>query len=221
MDPGRNDLVAATADLLRAGGTPAVTVDAVAQACGLPPAAVGSHFVSRQALVDAGQLARLHQVVVQGTVALGNAVEGASTPTEFRQAVDDHVAWLFGPEARDLAAERAEVVVFALTRPSLRDDLADVLDGEADTLVAILEVGRHKGWVRPAADLWAVAATLAALATGRVAVDASGDPTSTRRWTQPLREVVHRELFGQPPPRSGASRTSLSRDQPGRGVTTR
>jgi AcrR family transcriptional regulator len=221
MDPGRNDLVAATAELLRSGGTPAVTVDAVAQACGLPPAAVGGHFVSRQALVDAGQLARLHQVVVEVTAALGNAVEGAATPTEFRHAVDDHMAWLFGPEARDLAAERTEVVVYTRTRPALHDGLVEVLDGEVDTLVAILEVGRHKGWVRPAADLWAVAATLMALATGRVAVDAGGDPTSTRRWTQPLREVVHRELFGQPPPRRGASRTSLSRDRPGRGVAAR
>jgi AcrR family transcriptional regulator len=212
MDPGRNDLVAAAADLLRAGGAPAVTVDAVAQACGLPPKAVGRHFASRQALVDAGQLARLQQVVTQGTAALGHATERAATPAAFRQAVDDHVTWLVGPDTRDLVAERVEMVVYATARPPLRDGLAEVLDEEAVAVVAILEAGRHRGWVRPAADLWGVAATLAVLATGRVAVDASGDEARTRRWDQPLREVVHRELFGQPPLRRGASRTSLSRD---------
>jgi AcrR family transcriptional regulator len=175
--------VEAVADRLLAEDETLIRIPEICEATGVNYGSVYHHFGSREGLIDAAYLHLFEQtarVDVDKMVAISKS---AKSQDEFfrglRQVLRASIA---DPGREQRRQMRVRILAAALTRPELKEMIAEIQDGVTSDLTEMVTTGQQNGWFRNDLDAQAIAVMFQVVVIGRVLDDVATTPLTEEQW---------------------------------------
>ena len=195
LHPTARALVATTVAIIEANGPQSVTIDKVLDASGISRGSLYHHFGDFPSLVDHALLSIFRRYADAAVVELNAALEELNSLESFRDGIHAIHAMNNTPEAARTRVIRTWAVAQALVRPSLRDLLAEHQMGYNAALLAIIERGKERGWLRTEVDASSLALLVQAYSFGTSLDELTDDHVDRAAYANLLDEVMVRTMF--------------------------
>jgi AcrR family transcriptional regulator len=196
--PTRERLIAAAMDQIEADGEAGVRVDQVAQAAGVTKASLYHFFGDRDGLVVAAQAERYRIALRDGMDSQTTAVRACRSRDEFEELVRNWMLWTFSDAAIERRRVRVDVLGSSVSRPRLREQLAQTDREVCHELAELMLIAHDKGWIDMPFDLDAAAMWWFGMLNGRYLVEHEHGAERLAGWDAVATEATVRIVFGNP-----------------------
>lgn len=177
-------------------GEVGIRVEAVARAAGVAKPTLYHFYGDREGLIEAAQCERYRRTLAYGVVDQFEIIRHCRSSEEFQALVRAWMGSLGDQAGEERRRIRTEVLGSSVSRPGLRERIAEIEHAAAQALAEVLAYAQGLGWVRPELDLHTAAVWWFGMMNGRYLVespDSAFDPTA---WDALATETVVRLLFG-------------------------
>jgi len=195
-------LLEATIAAIEESGEAGVRIDRICDDAHVAKASLYHSFGDRDGLVAAAQAERYRRAVRGQIDEYVLSIRQCHTRDEFAQLLRDWVTGL--TDERGVARRRIRVDVLgsSVSRPSLRDQLAEVDQQVAREVAALLLIAHDRGWINMPFDLETAAMWWYGMLNGRYMLEHTADPARLAEWDRIATTAMLAVVFTDNPPTS-------------------
>lgn len=183
---------------IESDGEAGVRVDQVAQAAGVTKASLYHFFGDRDGLVIAAQAERYRLALRDGMDSQTSAVRACKTREDFEALVRSWMSYTFTPDGMERRRVRVDVLGSSVSRPELREQLAETDRQVCHELAELLLIAHDRGWIDMPFDLDAAAMWWFGMLNGRFLVEHEHGAERLAGWNVVATEATVRIVFGNP-----------------------
>lgn len=199
----RERLIEAAITIIETEGEHGLRLNQVAETVGIATPSIFHFFTDRESLVEAALAEMYWRVLAYGSEYTLALVPTATTAAEFEDLMKTSLAAVTDESFIHRRAMRTSVLGSAVNRPTLRAQLVEMHRRHIQNLMDAIEIGRAKGFLRPAYDPAMIAMFFTAALTGRYYPEIDPD-ADLAEWDAILFETIRHLLFDDIP-RNAAS----------------
>lgn len=183
--PGtRERLLEAAINVIDAGGMKTLRVRDIAAKAGVKEPSVYHFFGSKDGLVEAAQAQRYMRGLLQLTQVFDDLVRKSQDKHSFINTIRTVTAAVFAEDREYVRAVRADVLGSAMSRPSLKEAVAQAQRTSHNLLDSTLAYAKSQGWVRPELDTMAFAVWYTGMVNGRLVYEIDPSQCSGDAWNE-------------------------------------
>ena len=194
----RERLIEAAITIIETEGEHGLRLNQVAETVGIATPSIFHFFTDREDLVEAALAEMYWRVLAYGSEYTLILAPSATTAAEFEEIIRTSLAAVTDESFAHRRAMRTSVLGAAVNRPTLKAQLVDMHRRNIQNLVDVIEIGRAKGFIRPAFDPAMIAMFFTSALTGRYYPEIDPD-ADLAEWDAILLETVRHLLFDDIP----------------------
>lgn len=191
-----------TVETIEVGGEAAVRTHKIAAECGVTAPVLYRHFTDREGLIVAAQSERYRRTYARDEAELGAELRHRVARCLSREDLIDVVRWFFGTalstERRDAVMTRIEVLGSAMTRPTLREAVAEVERDYFADVIQVFAVAREHGWVKTGFFSESIVAVWQGVVLGSYLPAIASGVLDTNDWMKAATEAMLHLMFDDP-----------------------
>lgn len=186
----RENLLRATVEVIDHSGMKAVRVRDIAARAGVKEPSVYHYFGSRDGLVEAAQAQRYSRGLLELIQAFDRLIRACSSVDEFHDAIRRVVSAVVAPEREIVRSVRADVLGSAMSRPDLKQAVAEAQAQSHILLSGAVAYAQSQGWVRPELDTMAFAVWYTGMVNGRIVYEIDPQQCDSSSWDELTLDVT-------------------------------
>jgi len=160
-----------------------IRIPDICEATGVNYGSVYHHFGSREGLIDAAYNYLFDETVRLDVDKMLKVARTAKTREQFFAGMRTVLRESIGDANRAQRRQmRVRILAAALTRPDLRDMIAETQEQVTNDLTEMVSLGQKNNWFRSDLDARSIAVMFQVVVIGRVLDDISLNPVSEKDW---------------------------------------
>lgn len=164
----RENLLHAAIEVIDQDGIKALRVRDVAARAGVKEPSVYHYFGSRDRLIEAAQAQRYSRGLLELIQGFDALVRTCSSVEDFQESIRRVFSAIVTPEREEVRRVRADVLGSAMSRPELKQAVAQAQATSHQILSGAIRFAQEKGWVRGELDSLAFAIWYTGMINGRL-----------------------------------------------------
>lgn len=192
----KEKLLEAAIQAIDLGGVKAIRVRDIAAQAGVKEPSVYHFFGSKEGLIEAAQAQRYTRGLLELTQVFDSMVRKSADKAEFVSTIRTVTGAIFAHDREIVRAVRADVLGSAMSRPALKDAVAQAQRSSHELLHSTLTFAKSKGWVREELDTMAFAVWYTGMVNGRLVLEIDPTQCSPEAWNAIAVEVTVNTLCG-------------------------
>lgn len=183
-------------------GEAGVRTHAIAADCGVTAPVLYRLFGDREGLIVAAQAERYRRSYALDQAGIGAELRRRVARCLTREDLIDSIRWFvaaaLSPDRHDAVLGRIDVLGSCVTRPALREAVAQVEREMLADVIQVFEVAREHGWLRPTFAGESVAAIWHGLVLGSYIPAIAPDALDITDWAKAATESMLHLVFDDP-----------------------
>jgi len=193
-------LLEAAISAIEESGEAGVRIDRICDDAHVAKASLYHSFGDRDGLVTAAQAERYRRAVRGQIDEYVLSIRQCHTREEFAQLLRDWVDGLTDERGMARRRVRVDVLGSSVSRPSLRDQLAEVDQQVAREVAALLLIAHDRGWINMPFDLETAAMWWYGMLNGRYMLEHTADAARLAEWDRIATTAMLAVVFTDNPP---------------------
>ena len=192
----RARLLDAAVFVIDQGGVKALKVRDVSARAGVKEPSVYHYFGNRDGLVEAAQAKRYIRGLLELTEVFDRLVHQCVSRDTFIETIRTVTTAVFADDRQSVRAVRADVLGSAMSRPELKEAVAQAQRESHLLLDSTLTYAQAQGWVLPELDTMAFSVWYTGMVNGRLVYEIDPTQCSAAAWDKIAVDVTVSTLCG-------------------------
>jgi AcrR family transcriptional regulator len=181
--------------VIEEAGETAIRTNPIAFECGVTPPILYRAFGSREGLIIAAQAERYRRSTAQAAKYLCDSIASATSRESLVANVGEILDLIFSPTRAENRRLRVEVIGSSVSRPELRQLIAEIDKEYAVTIALAYQPAVDQGWMPTSKNFEAVALWAQGLVNTRYMFDETASAEDSASWNQLTRQAIMTAIF--------------------------